>query len=328
MTNGQAQRTRRSAGKLLLAGLLIFTMGRSQAQSEPAAIAATVNGDIITVAEFYSRLQTMRAQDFVASINPLQVRPEPAGLLLLNDLINKRLILQWAAKTKDLPTDAEIQTELKTVEKQPGAQQAIASRLFSEDNLRMDLRVQKARFNIATASLTISPAELDAYYKKNAARYGTPEKWGLSAIRTTKRGSLVKIEAALHAERPFAEVAREFSDDPSAKQKGGDLGVINATDPNLPQPLRDAVKKLKIGEVSPPVKVAYPQGSVWFFVRLTSREAATLPPLDAVRKQVEQSALLELAKGYTDTDKKISEFRQSAKIEINLPGYQSLLSKK
>ena len=328
MTNGQTRRARRSVGKLLLLGVLIFTAGRSGAQSEPAAIAATVNGDVITVSEFYTRLQTMRAQDFIASINPLQVRPEAAGLLLLNDLINKRLILQWAARTKDLPTDAEIQTELDTLEKQPNVQQAIAAHLFNEDNLRLDLRVQKARYNIATASLSISPAELDAYYKKNAARYGTPERWGLSVIRTTKRGALIKITEALRAGKPFADVAREFSDDPAAKQKGGDLGVISATDPGLPQPLRDAVRKLKTGEVSPPVKVAFPQGSVWFFVRLTGREPATLPPLDTIRKQVEQNALLELAKGYTDADKKIGEFRQSARIEINLPGYQSLLPKK
>ena len=327
MTNGQALRTRRSVGNFLLLGLLLIA-GRSGAQSEPTAVAATVNGDVITVAEFYSRLQTMRAQDFLVSINPLQVRPEPAGMLLMNDLINKRLILQWATKTKDLPADAEIQTELETVEKQPGAQQAIATHLFNEDYLRYDLRAQKARFNIATAALSISPTELAAYYNKNAARYGSPERWGLSAIRTTKRGVLVKIEEALHAGKSFADVAKEFSDDPTAKQKGGDIGVINAADPGFPQPLRDAVKKLKTGEVSPAVKVVFPQGNVWFFVRLTSREPATLPPLDTIRKRVEQDALLELAKGYADADKKISEFRQIAKIEINLPGYQALLPKK
>ena len=328
MTNGQGRRMRRSGGKFMLLGLLLMTAGRSGAQSEPTAIAATVNGDVITTAEFYSRLQTMRAQDFVVSVNPLQVRPEPAGTLLLNDLINKRLILQWATKTKDLPTDAEIQTELDAVEKQPGAQQAMATHLFNEDYMRYDLRAQKARFNIATAALSVSPTELDAYYKKNAARYGTPERWGISAIRTTKRGVIVKVDEALHAGKPFADVAKEFSDDPAAKQKGGDIGLINPADPGFPQPLRDAVRKLKTGEVSPPVKVVYPQGNVWFFVRLTSREPATLPPLDTIRKRVEQDALLELAKGYIDADKKISEFRQTSKIEINLPGYQALLPKK
>ena len=324
MTNELGRRTRRGAA---LMGLLLLAAGRGQAQSEPAAIVATVNGDIITVAEFYSRLQTMRGQDFIASVNPLQVRPEFAGLLMLNDLINKRLILQWAAKTKDLPTDAEIDAELAALEKQPNAQQAIAAHLLSEDNLRYDLRVQRARFNIATAALSITPAELEAYYQKNSARYGTPERWGLSAVRTTKRGNLLKIEDALRAGKPFNEIAKQFSDDPAAKDKGGDLGVINAGDPGLPAPLRDAVKKLKVGDVSPPVKVAFPQGSVWYFMRLTSREPAVLPPLASIRKQVEQQALLERAGGYAGADKKILEFRQAARIEINLPGYQGLLPK-
>ena len=270
----------------------------------------------------------MRGQDFIASVSPLQVRPEFAGLLMLNDLINKRLILQWAAKTKDLPTDAEINEELAALEKQPNAQQAIAAHLISEDTLRYDLRVQRARFNIATAALSLTPAELDAYYQKNAARYGTPERWGLGAIRTVKRVNLLKIEESLRAGKPFNEVAKQFSDDPASKDKGGDLGVINATDPGLPAPLRDAVKKLKTGEVSPPVKVTFPQGSVWYFMRLTSREPAVTPPLASIRKAVEQQALLERAKGYTEADRKITEFRQSAKIEINLPGYQGLLPKK
>ncbi len=327
--NGQGRRTRRSAGYPILPLLLLLvTAGRGGAQNGPEGIAATVNGDIITVSEFYSRLQTLRAQDFLVSVNPVQARPELAGQLLLNDMINRRLIIQWATKTKDLPTDAEIQAELDTLEKQPTVQQALASRLYSEEYLRADLRVQKARFNIATAALKISPAELEAYYKKNAVRYGTPERWTLSVIRTTKRANLPKIEDALRSGKPFAEVAKAMSDDPATNQKGGALGQISSTDPGLPAPLRDAVKKLETGKVSPAVKVAFPQGSAWFFVRLTSREPASLPPLDTVRKQVEQQALLERAGGYKEADKKIVEFRQSAKIEINLPGYQSLLPKK
>ena len=269
----------------------------------------------------------MRAQDFIANVNPLQVRPEFAGVLMLNDLINKRLILQWATKTKDLPSDAEINAEAEAAEKQPAVQQALASHMITEDALRFDLRVQRARYNIAVGGQTITPTELETYYQKNAARYGTPERWGLATIRTTKRLNLLKVEDALRAGKPFADIAKQYSDDPNARLKGGELGVVNANDPALPAPLREAVKKLKTGEVSPPVKVAFPQGNVWFFMRLTSKEPATLPPLASVRKQVEQQALLERAGGYADADKKIGEYRQSAKIEINLPGYQALMPK-
>ena len=300
---------------------------KTSAEGEPVSVAATVNGDPITVAEFFTRLQLMRGQDFLVSVNPPQMRPDAAGTIMLNALINERLILQWAAKTKDLPQDSDINAELETLEKQPNVQQALAARILTEDNLRYDLRVQRARFNIATAAISLTTAEVEAYYKQHSDRYGTPERWGLSTIRVTKRAAILKVEDRLKAGKPFDAVAKELSEDPNSKSKGGDLGVVRATDPGLPAALRDAIKKLKTGEVSPPVEIAFPQGRAWYFMRLTSREPAQMTPLETIRKQVERQALLERAGGYAGADKKIGEFRQAAKIEINLPAYQGLASK-
>ncbi|MBC7527337.1 MAG: hypothetical protein H7308_07280, partial [Chthonomonadaceae bacterium] len=80
-------RQQRSALKsgLFLAGLLIVpTLSvRAKAQSGTEKIVATVNGDPILFSEFVERIQRIKAQDFIVSTNPLQVRNGTAGQLTL-----------------------------------------------------------------------------------------------------------------------------------------------------------------------------------------------------------------------------------------------------
>src|SRR5262249_55520169 len=149
----------------------MFGSGAAQAQGATDKIAARVNGDTITEAEFYDRLQRLRAQDFVVSVNPLEMRSETAGQLTLETLINERLILQWAAKTPQLATDADVNARLEIFEKQPNVAQALANKLISEDTLRNGIRVQRARFNLATTAASVSPPEIEDYYKKHIAEY-------------------------------------------------------------------------------------------------------------------------------------------------------------
>src|ERR1043166_2357563 len=71
---------------------MAFSSGPTRAQG-PDKIAATVNGEAITEAAFYERLQFARAQEFIVSINPPVLKAEPAGQLILNAMINERLLL-------------------------------------------------------------------------------------------------------------------------------------------------------------------------------------------------------------------------------------------
>ncbi len=319
----------RRLGLALIACALLG--GAARAQDSPDKIAALVNGDYITVNEFYDRLQRLRAQDFIVSVTPLTVVNEPAGQLTLQKLINERLILQWAAKTKQMPTDAEVNTELEQLKQQPTVAQALAQKSVTEDFLRYSIKVERARFNIATTTASVSPPDVEDYYKRHIAEFSTPERWGLASIRTTNKETETRIEAALKAGKPFSEVAKTYSDDARTKDNGGMMGSFAATDTNLPAPLKAAIQKLKVGEISPPLEfnVRDPQGktgTIWYFVRLISKEPGKTTPFNAVKDQVERMALLEKAGGYQAADKKIQQFYKDSQIKINLPGYQSLAS--
>jgi peptidyl-prolyl cis-trans isomerase C len=78
----------------------------------------------------------------------------------------------------------------------------------------------------------------------------------------------------------FEAVAMERSIDAASRFKGGDLGEM-ATD-TLPQPLGEAVKGAKAGQVVGPVRV----DAGWALLKVDDRHPEAPPTLDAVRPQL------------------------------------------
>jgi parvulin-like peptidyl-prolyl isomerase len=313
-----------------LAMVLVGGRQAARAQSGPDRIVALVNGDPITEGEFYAQLQLLRAQDFIVSVNPLTLNNETAGQIALNKLINAQLYLQWAAKTKVMPTDAEVEAEVQTLKKQPNVARGLASGLFSEDLLKRDVLVDRARFNIATVAASVSPQDVETYYKAHLSAFATPERWTLEILRTSKADAMPKIQADLKAGKPFAAVAKTYSEDPRSRQPGGAVSTFSANDPTIPAELRAALKALKVGQVTEPVKVNVlspdrkSKTTSWMLFRLVAREPGHTIPFSEAKTQAERMALLEQAGGLQTADKKIAKFRETAVIKINLPGYQTL----
>lgn len=290
---------------------------------------ATVNGEAITPEEFLVRLQNVRVQNFVLSANPLRLNENAnAGQIALSLLINERLVLQYAAKTSLLPTDAEVDAEFQTTKKQPNVQQALEKKLFTDAQIKNELRVQKALFNIATINQSITPAEVKDYYDKHPEQWGQPERWKLSLIRVTSQAAADSVAAELKKGTPFATVAAKLSEDAATKANGGDIGTVSSLDRNIPDSIRAAVKTLKVGQYTSAITLATPAASApeakptILFVLLAGKEDSTLKPLDQVRPQAERMALMDKIGGLQTAQKKIDEFRKTSTITVTLPAYQ------
>src|SRR5579859_6359312 len=89
-----------------------LSYGETRAMAQADKPIASVNNEPISEGEFFHRLQLVKGSDFLVPTTPPSMRSESAGYIVLNSIINERLILQLAAKNNLTPTDAEIDVDL------------------------------------------------------------------------------------------------------------------------------------------------------------------------------------------------------------------------
>jgi parvulin-like peptidyl-prolyl isomerase len=298
------------------------------------SVIATVNSQPITMEEWLRRLQTLRAQDFVASTNPLLFKSASGGQIALISLINTRLLLQYAAKTSLLPGNAEVDAEVEAAKKQPAIQQNLQRKLMTEAQLRSDIVVQKTLYNVATINQSVTPEEVKAYYDRHPELFGRPERWQLALIRVSTQAAADKAMADIQKGTPFATVAAQMTEDAAGRSKGGrlenargELEWFSVNDTRLPDFIREAVKKLKkVGDVTPALQGTFgtPPKPTFYILRLLGKEEMNVQPLEQVRAQAERMALLDKVGGLKAVEAKLDEFRKTASIVIKLPGYEDL----
>lgn len=94
------------------------------------------------------------------------------------------------------------------------------------------------------------------------------------------RGRAAEVEKKLSEGADFAELAREYSDDPITAGKGGELGMVEAG--FFGDAFDDAMAELEIGEVSEPVETEFGLQ----ILTVTGREKAAIPSFGEMREQL------------------------------------------
>jgi len=114
----------------------------------------------------------------------------------------------------------------------------------------------------------ISDAEVEKYYTERAKEFETPRQvkashvlarvgdTGGSEAEDKAREKIANVIRRAKAGEDFAKLAREVSEDPGSKDKGGDLGWVSQGD--MVPPFEQALFALKKGEMSPePVRTPF-----------------------------------------------------------------------
>ncbi len=136
----------------------------------------------------------------------------------------------------------------------------------------------------------VSPVKVETYYKENKDRFYQEDSALVRVIQFTRssgetdaqlRAKADMVLAKFHAGEPFAELARQYSQD-TRRSKGGDWGWIKRSD--MRKEFSDILFGLKKGEVSPPILV--PEGC--FLLYVEDRKYAGIQPLADVRDQIER----------------------------------------
>jgi peptidyl-prolyl cis-trans isomerase SurA len=328
---------------LVLPALLCLCVGYAFAgDTVVEEIIARVNNQIITRTEFQrAREQTINdvRQQFSGAEADQKIAESEKNLL--RDLIDNQLLVQ---KGTDLgiTADTEVIKRLDEIRKQmnlpdmeslekAAAAQGVSFEDFKQ-NLKNDIIRQQVISQQVASTIQISKEEEQAYYDQHKAELDHPEQVRLSEILIstevkggkegeTMEASPEQVAAAqkkandiyeqLKKGAKFADLAKQFSDGPTAAQ-GGDLQYFKRG--TLSKELEDKTFAMKAGDYTEPIRTK--QG--WVILEVTEHQQAGIPPLKDVEQQV-QNAIY-----YQKLQPKLREYltklREEAYIDIK-PGY-------
>lgn len=140
-------------------------------------------------------------------------------------------------------------------------------------------------------TVTVGDDRLRAVYDEQKDQYASPERRKISHILfavNDKTDDKAALEKALKARqelagKDFAALAAEVSDDKLTAKNGGDLGLFTAG--VMEKPFEEAVSKLKLNEVSEPVRTSFG----YHLIKVTELAPGSVKPFEDVRAEVEKA---------------------------------------
>jgi foldase protein PrsA len=279
------------AALLALVGGTYFAMNQLQPQ---ATVAATVNGEPIYTTDV-NKYVAQIAQRHGVDLSRPESAKQRAEILdtVLQQLIDRSIILQEARQRGLLATEAEVETRLAALRKnfktESEFKNALEVRGVSLAELQQQARLQLSLERLMAALPAQKPTdeEIRAEFLKNPKAFDTPEHVRASHIlvKTEAEGRI--ILARLKAGEPFEKIAEEVSLDPGSKQRGGDLGAF-ARGQMVPE-FEKAAFTQPIGQVGDPVRSQFG----FHIILVKERSAAKTGTFETAKPNLEKKLTAE-----------------------------------
>jgi peptidyl-prolyl cis-trans isomerase SurA len=264
---------------IALALLLLWRGGVAWAQEEPVAIdgiVARVNKDIITLSAYRRAQQDLRMQlQQELTGQPLEDEYQRGLKELLQNLIDTQLLVQ---KADELAINVEAQINeylIKLAEQNSFPPSKIDEMLqkmgFDPDQARQMIRMRFLREAVIGREVyprvfqNIFDKDSEAFYREHLDVFTEPAAVKLSEIyikisakrpRDQAAGLMRQIQQQIKAGATFADLAKQYSDGPSAAQ-GGDLGWFNLDPrPELGEVQRTAIEGKQAGQITEPLELS------------------------------------------------------------------------
>jgi parvulin-like peptidyl-prolyl isomerase len=258
----------------------------------------------------------------------LRQRGRELGFHLSNEQFNDSL---ESIKKDNKMTDADLKA-------------ALAQEGLTLDTLRSRLDrtyiIRTVQQREVLAHMTLTEEELRQYYDKHPGEFvkpatvmlrellvavpvpetrpGQPQMFAPARDEEAREKVEALRERAVKGE-DFEKLVAEASDSPT-KPSGGLIGPIAITE--MATGIRDAIDKMKPGEVTQPIRTA--RG--YQLYKLESREAAVPQPFDAVKDDLGQK--VGEARLGAETDKYLQTLRAQAIIDWKRPDLQQMYEKR
>ena len=260
--------------------LIIYTtltalVGLGVAQAQDAKLAAKVNGEGISFARLQSTVDASMRDgklNYGGITQPTHFKQ--LQRIILDQLIAQELLWQEARREGVIATAQEVDAALAQVRQRYTTEQAYLEEIerngFSQEAYRDDVKrhisVRRWAQTTLAKEITVPDSDVHDFYVTNQARFAQPEQINARHVLITlpagadeaataaARKRIEEVLAQAKAGTDFAELAKKYSQGPSA-DRGGDLGF--APRGAFVKPFEDAAFALKPGEISNIVRTEF-----------------------------------------------------------------------
>jgi len=339
-------------GALLVFGLVGFGLlnsgglsggaGPSAAARSGDDVIATVNGDPITRQDFDGAMQEVQSSPMLMG-RTIGLAEQPfLNSIALDQVIAAKLQLQQA-KTMNIPvSDAEIAQKRLEIVDMSGLRRTLSlpatasladvdaalakgnsptvEQKLPDDTLRQMILLgdpqsgQPGKVQAAVGSaVVVDEAQARQYYTKYHTRHILIDNKKRSDVQARAQAQEILAKAKAPG-ADFAALAKQYSDDPGTRAKGGDDGLIDENTQYDPA-FKKAAFSLKPGEVTPDLVVSPQFG--YFIIKLDS--AKTDLPADFEKNKAKRLAQIKDERAKAKYQEMLTSLKDSAKIDVKDP---------
>lgn len=225
---------------------------------------------------------------------------------VLDHLVEEILVQQAASRMEVSVSSADVERAINNVIRQSGLSsarfwQVVRQQGYTVREYRNDVRRQLLRLKVLNVRVrgrvNITPEDVRDFYNRSVREARAADTFhaahvllrlpaGAGAAEVARvRARARALAAEIRGGRPFADVARESSQDAATRERGGDLGELRRG--QLPRAIDDAMLSLDVGEVSAPVRSEHG----FHVLTVTQREQTDVQPFADVRQQIYRQML-------------------------------------
>jgi peptidyl-prolyl cis-trans isomerase C len=290
---------------------------------------ATIDGDKISKAQLDEAFDKAVQMTGIKASDLTPEQKLEGYRQILDELITEKLVNKAAAGIT-VP-EADVDAQIAKIKAQFPSDEDFSKQLAQvgqtpeqlSETIRKMLQQQRWLESQLAGKIEVTEDEAKKFYDENKTEFTQPETVKASHIlfRVNKEDSEEvanqKLKAAQGAEarakkgEDFTALAKELSEEPGAKESGGDLGFF-PKDRMVPEFAEVAFNE-KVGEISDPVRTQFG----WHVIKVTEKKPAGTLPYDEVKSQL--LTYLKAKKQEEAAQEVLKSLRDSAKIENTLP---------
>jgi len=289
------------------------------------AVVARVNGEDVKKTELDMAIKSL--EDRARSAVPAEQR-DAVYRQVLDRLIGFHLLVQESKARKVIAPPWEVDSQVDQIKKQFPSEEAFKQMLQTRGVTLEQLRADTAQTiavnlmlkNELETKIAVTEADSKKFFEENKPRFRqedsvhashilikTPEQAD-AAARAKAKAQADDLLAQLKKGAVFADLAKQFSQDPGSAPNGGDLGFFSKG--QMVPAFEQAAFALKPGETSGVVETPFG----YHIIRVSETKAGRDLPYDEVKAQIDEYLKQQLR------DRKSQEFvdqlKAKGKIEV------------